>query len=273
MPILILAACGPKNADKIAPTGDTAKAKEIVRDDWKKFYDEFNVTGTFVLFDVNNSQYTFYNKANVDSATTPASTFKIPNSIISLETGAVADENEIIKWDGVKRRIDKWNADTDLKTAYQNSTVWFYQELARRVGAKKMKEWVEKLNYGNNNTAGAVDMFWLNDTLKISPMQQVDFLTRLSQNKLPITKRTADIMRRVMIAKDTTNFVLRAKTGWAGNDVKDMGWYVGYIETGANTYVFANRIIAADTNNANFGQARIAICYNIFSNLGLYKGK
>lgn len=259
-----------------APNSDSRSAnteQTVIRPDWKKFYDEFNVTGSFVLFNVNESQYTYYNKEEATVATTPASTFKIPNSLISLETGAIADENETIKWDGVKRGIDKWNANTDLKTAYQNSTVWFYQELARRVGPEKMKEWVTKINYGNGNTLGAVDMFWLNDSLKISPMQQIDFLTRLSQNKLPFSKRSTDIMRKVMIAKDTTNFVLRAKTGWAANDVSDMGWYVGYIETGKNTYVFANRIAAADTNNANFGRARIDICYNIFKDLGIYKGK
>lgn len=269
----LLISCSSKPTEEKTFKPDTIITTETIRADFKKYYDEQKVTGSFVLYNVNDAAYTIYNKEDIDVATTPASTFKILNSLISIETGAVADENEIIKWDGVKRGVDKWNADTDLKTAYQNSTVWFYQQLARRVGPQKMKEWVDKVNYGNRNITGAVDMFWLNDSLKISPLQQIDFLTRLSQNKLPFSKRTTDIMRKVMIAKDTTDFVLRAKTGWAANNVRDMGWYVGYIETGKNTYVFANRIAAADTNNANFGSARINICYSIFKNMGIYKEK
>ena len=118
---------------------------------------------------------------------------------------------------------------------------------------------------------GKVDEFWLNDTLKISPLQQIYFLTRLAQNKLPFSKRTVDITQKIMIAKDTTNFKLRAKTGWGANGKNDLGWYVGYIEANNNTYVFANRIQTPDTTNENFGKARIDICYSIFKDLGIYK--
>lgn len=265
-----IAACNNKPADQKLPAADTIVAKETIRNDWKKYYDKYNVTGSFVLYSVNDGAYSIYNKEDVDVASSPASTFKIPNSLINIELGTVKDENEVIKWDGVKRRIPAWNADTDLKNAYKNSTVWFYQELARRVGAQRMKEWVDKINYGNKNTGGAVDMFWLNDSLKISPMQQIDFLTMLAQNKLPFSQRTTGIMRKVMIAEDTTNFTLRAKTGWAMSEVKNTGWYVGYVETGSNTYVFANRI-SSDTSNTAFAQARIAICYDIFKDIGIYK--
>lgn len=267
--LIMVAACTPKPVDDTAAETITLP-KDSLRPDFKKHYDAFNVSGSFVLFNVNDSQYVYYNKEDASRPSSPASTFKIPNTLIGLETGVIADENFMIKWDGVQRR-DIWNQDTDLKMAYKNSTVWYYQELARRVGTVRMKEWVKKINYGNSRTGGEVDKFWLNDTLKISPMQQIDFLTRLSQDKLPFSKRTVDITKKIMIAEDTTNFLLRAKTGWAGNDERNVGWYVGYIETGKNTFVFANRIETADTTNQAFGKARIDICYSIFKDLGIYK--
>jgi beta-lactamase class D len=267
--LLLIAACNPKPVDDSSAEPITLP-KDSLRPDFKKYYDAFNVTGSFVLYNVNDSQYIYYNKEDANVATSPASTFKIPNTMIGLETGVITDENFMMKWDGVKRR-DNWNQDTDLKMAYKNSTVWYYQELARRVGVPRMKEWVQKIEYGNKRTGGEVDKFWLNDTLKISPMQQIDFLTRLSQNKLPFSKRTVDITKNIMIAEDTTNFLLRAKTGWGFKDKSDIGWYVGYIETGKKTFVFANRIETADTSNENFGKARIDICYSIFKDLGIYK--
>lgn len=267
--LLSLLACNQKPAELPPPI--KIAAHDTLRPDFKKYYDAFKVDGCFVLFDVNKSSYTYYNKDKCAVATTPASTFKIPNSMIGLETGVIKDENYVIKWDGKKRWNENWNQDTDLKMAYKNSTVWYYQELARRVGPQRMKEWVEKINYGNKKISGKIDEFWLNDTLKISPVQQIDFLTNLSQNKLPFSKRTVDITKNIMIAKDTTNFKLHAKTGWGANGKNDLGWYVGYIEADNNTYVFANRIETPDTNNADFGHARIDICYSIFKDLGIYK--
>lgn len=270
---LLLAACNNNPVDKAALVN--SPAKDSLRPDFKKYYDAFNVKGCFVLFNLNDSQYIYYNKEDAFVPSSPASTFKIPNTMIGLETGVISDENFMLKWDGVKRGNENWNQDTDLKMAYKNSTVWYYQELARRVGLAKMKDWVQKIEYGNKHTGAAVDIdiFWLNDTLKISPMQQIDFLTRLSQNKLPFSKRTVDITKNIMIAKDTTNFTLRAKTGWDDDPGKIAGWYVGYIDDSKNTYVFANRIETADTANPNFARARIAICYSIFKDLGLYKGQ
>jgi beta-lactamase class D len=267
--IIMAAACNQKPTELPPPV--KIASHDSVRSDFKKYYDAYKVDGCFVLFNVGKSSYIYYNKEDATVATSPASTFKIPNSMIGLETGVIKDENYVMKWDGVKRWNENWNQDTDLKMAYKNSTVWYYQELARRVGQQRIKEWVEKFNYGNMKTSGKVDEFWLNDTLKISPIQQIDFLTRLAQNKLPLAKRTVDITKNIMVAKDTTNFLLRAKTGWGAVGKKDMGWYVGYIEAGKDTFVFANRIQTADTTNEDFGKARIDICYSIFKDLGIYK--
>jgi beta-lactamase class D len=245
------------------------KQSNEIRDDFKKYYDRFNVQGSFVLYDPQEDKYIFYNKEQFTQSFSPASTFKICNSLIGLETRVIEDENFIIPWDSVTRQNPNWNTDHNLKTAFKNSTVWYYQELARRVGGKQMKYWLDRVNYGNADTSGGIDKFWLNGGLRITPKQQIDFLKRLHDNQLPFSKRSLDIVKNIMIAKDTLNYVVRAKTGWGGHGNKDVGWYVGYIETKDNVYYFVNCIQSADFNNKYFANARIDIVYLILDDLNV----
>lgn len=240
-----------------------------IREDFKKYYNQFNVEGSFALYDPEADKYIFYNQDQFNKPFSPASSFKICNSLIGLETGVIKDENFIILWDSVIRQNPNWNSNHNLKTAFQNSTVWYYQELARRVGGQQMKYWLDKSNYGNTDTSGGIDKFWLTGGLRISPQQQIDFLKRLHDNELPFSKRSVDIVKNIMIAKDTLNYVVRAKTGWGNQDNIDIGWYVGYLELNNHVYYFANCIQSADLNNKNFANARIDIVYLILNDLKL----
>lgn len=212
-----------------------------IREGFKKYYDSFQVKGSFVLYDQKHDKYIFYNKNQFKQGFSPASTFKICNSLIGLETGVIKDEHFVIPWDQVQRN-PVWDKDHDLKTAFKNSTVWYYQELARRVGPQKMKYWIDKANYGNADTAGGIDQFWLTGGLLITPEQQINFIKRLHDNKLPFSQRSIDIVKKIFIAKDTLNYVLRGKAGWGGNNNQDVGWYVGYLESNDNVYYFSNCI-------------------------------
>jgi beta-lactamase class D len=247
-------------------TAFTMKQTEENRDDFKKYYDQHGVEGSFALYDQKKDKFIFYNKQQFKQAFSPASTFKICNSLIGLETGVIKDENYIIPWDSVVRQNAKWNRDHDLKTAYKNSTVWYYRELARRVGGERMKFWLDKSQFGNSDTSGGVDLFWLRGGLRVTPEQQIDFLRRLRNDKLPFSKRTTDIVKKIMIAKDTLGYVLRAKAGWADDDKKSTGWYVGYLETKNNVYYFANCIQTQDFEKA---KARIEIANQILADLKL----
>lgn len=240
-----------------------------MRDDFKKYYEQYHVVGSFVLYDPQAEKYILYNPDQFEQTFLPASTFKICNSLIGLETGVIKDENFVIPWDSVIRQNPNSNMDQDLQTAFKNSTVWYYQELARRVGGQKMKYWLDKANYGNADTSGGIDKFWLSGGLRISPKQQIEFLKRLHDNELPFSQRSMDIVKNIMIAKDTLGYVIRAKTGWAGQDNKDLGWYVGYLEKNSKVYYFANCIQCSDLNNKEFGNARIDIVYRILKDLTL----
>lgn len=239
------------------------------KDDLKKFYEQYNVAGSFVLYDQNNDEYIFYNESQFTTPFTPASTFKICNSLIGLETGVIEDENYVLPWDSLMRRIPAWNQDQDLKTAFKNSTVWYYQELARRVGGERMKYWLDKTEYGNTDTSGGIDQFWLTGGLRVSPEQQIYFLRKLHDNKLPFSQRSIDIVKKIMITKETHDYIVRAKTGWGDQDKLNIGWYVGYVETKGNVYYFANCIQTSDDDNPDFAKARIEIVYRILEELNL----
>src|SRR5262245_13097799 len=140
---------------------------------WGKYFKEANVEGCFLLYDLQANQYLSYDKKRVNKEFLPASTYKILNSMIALETGAVRDENEVLKWDGVERMVPAWNHDQAMREAFKNSTVWFYQEMARRIGPERMLHYINAADYGNRNIGGGLDQFWLKGDLRITAKQQI----------------------------------------------------------------------------------------------------
>lgn len=203
--------------------------------------------GSFVLYDTKHDTYTRYRPAACAQRHSPASTFKIPNSLVGLETGVIGDEHFVIPWDSVARAIPAWNRDHDLASAITHSVVWYYQELARRVGPDLMKKFVRAFAYGNMDVSGPPDRFWLGSTLEISADEQVTFLRKLVRGDLPCSRRSLDIVRRILVLEKTDDHVLRGKTGFTGESSGEVvGWFVGYVEKGDNTYVFALNITSAD---------------------------
>lgn len=261
--LLVTLMCG-LNCQK-SPTYET-------RDDFKKYYDGYHVTGSFVLLDLNKNNYLLCNREQFHQSFIPASTFKICNSLIGLETGVISDADFVIPWDSVARPVTAWNRDHNLRSAFQNSAVPYYQEVARRVGGESMKQWLDKSHYGNADTSGGIDRFWLDGGLRITPAQQVDFLKRLYLGELPFSKRSMDIVKDIMIARDTLGVLLRAKTGWSEQDAKQIGWYVGYLERKGNVYFFSNCIQSSESPFPDFAGARIVITYKILADLALVPG-
>ncbi len=236
------------------------------RPDWKKFYDKSGVLGCFVLYHLNSDSMWVYNRARSDSGFLPASTFKIPNSLIALETGVLKNEHDTLRWDGVKRQVPTWNADQDMRRAIKYSTVWFYQEIARRVGAERMQQFVDSMHYGNADISGGIDLFWLEGGLRITPREQIDFLVRFYKNDLPFSQRSLNIAKDILILEKTDEYVLRGKTGWAGRLLPMVGWWVGYLERGSDVYFFVNNIAIIDDKDA---EARKSIGLEILRNAGL----
>jgi len=236
-------------AEPAAPTPGSE-----TRPDFAKYFQGFDA-GAFVLYDLRNNQYTRYNPDRCAERFIPASTFKIMNSLVGLESGVIPDENTIIKWDGTHYDVAEWNQDQTLKSAFQVSAVWYYQELARRVGREKMQQYVDAVHYGNQDISGQIDTFWLEGGLRISADEQVEFLRRLYEGDLPFSDRSMEIVTDIMVIEDTDEYTFSGKTGTALRVASPVGWFVGYLETNENVYFFATNI-ALQTAEGNIGKAR-----------------
>jgi beta-lactamase class D len=225
--------------------------------------------GAFVLYDLNLDRYIRYNPERCAQGFIPASTFKIMNSLIGLETGVIPDENYVIKWDGTRYDIPSWNQDHTLKTAIRNSVIWYYQELARRVGKDRMQYYVDAADYGNKDLSGHIDTFWLEGGLRISADQQVEFLKQLYQGTLPFSERSMEIVREILVLEQNGSYRLSGKTGSAQRATPHVGWFVGYLETKDNVYFFAANYETPGPDGLENGDTAEKMTRSILQSLGL----
>ncbi len=224
--------------------------------EWKKIFAKYHVEGTFILKDISNGTVNIFNHKRADSLFVPASTFKILNSLIALQTSAISAINDTIKWDGKDKGWTAWNKDQTMKSAIQVSCIWFYQELAKRIGSEKMHNWIEKCNYGNKKMGVQLTNFWLEGDLKISAKQQVDFLEDLVNNELPFDQQIQEAVKQIMITDSTDQYIMHSKTGW----VDTIGWNVGFVEAENKIWVFAMNINIEDQEDTQY---RRKITYDI----------
>ena len=212
----------------------------VVRDDLQSAFRDIGTGGTFVMLDLKQNRITIVNAERHTKRFLPASTFKIPNALIALETGVIKDANHpVFKWDGVKREFDAWNKDHTPASAFRASAVWVFQEIARQITGTRMRVYVSQFGYGNRNIKGNEDSFWLDGQLRISALEQVEFLERFFIGKLPVHPKNAEIVKEMMFLEKIGNATLRGKTGWIPSGDGKIGWLAGWVERGEDTYIFA----------------------------------
>jgi beta-lactamase class D len=221
---------------------DIAPQRSEIREALAKHFVDAGTVGTFVGYKVGDYLVIASDKNRSGEAKLPASTFKIPNSLIALETGVVEDpDKDVFKWDGVERSIAAWNKDHTLRSAIAASAVPVYQEIARRIGQERMQKYVDLLDYGNRDIGGGIDQFWLTGALRIDPVQQVDFVDRLRRGVLPVSKRSQDLVRDILPVTTVGDAVIHFKSGLLGAERGDpsLGWMVGWVDKGTAATVFA----------------------------------
>ncbi|SHG44757.1 beta-lactamase class D [Fodinibius roseus] len=223
--------------------------------DFNRHFNSLHLNGSTTIYDYNNKKWIFTDSLDAEKGTLPASTFKIPNSLIILESKVVANEKEIIKWDGTEKShlgmvIEAWNQDTDLETAFKNSTVWFYVEASKKIKREQYIRTLQKLNYGNGNLKEKGNDFWNYGDFTVTPKNQIEYLIKLYENRLPFSKKNISIVKRIMISESSDSLTFRGKTGWTRKNGQDIGWWVGYLETNDNVYFFATRL-TKDKNEKN----------------------
>ena len=246
--------------------------KAKVDNDLKQYFDSRNVEGCFTMLNNSDGEITVYNMSMDTTRYTPASTFKILNSLIALETGIVTDNKMIIKWDSIVRSNPDWNKDMNITEAFKVSSVPFFQEVARRIGHDTMKHWVDSISYGNKNIEGKIDSFWLNNKLKISPDEQLGLLKRLYFDQLPFRKSVQFSVREMMVQEDNSLYKLSYKTGWGKDESNNsIGWLTGWIEENRHVYFFVTLLKSKDPN-IDMKKIRLDITKDILQQYGFFKG-
>lgn len=234
----------------------------IIRNDLNSYF--HNYQGTFILYDEPADQYIIYNEEQSSVRLSPCSTFKIPNSLIGLEVEVLEkDDNQtLMKWNGHHYSIAAWNQDHTLSSAIANSVVWYYQEVARKIGADHMQHYLQALQYGNQDMSGGIDQFWLQSTLTISAREQVEFIKKMYNDDLPFTQENMALVRKLIILSTENNIVFSGKTG-SGSEV---GWFVGSVEKEGHRYFFATNISG---NSEASGLRAKEITKQILANLSI----
>jgi beta-lactamase class D len=229
-----------------------------------------HVTGTIALFDSQDGTLGCSDVKLCQEAFVPASTFKIPHSMIALETGVVQDPDTVLPWDHQEYTNANWNQDLKFRDAFRYSCLPCYRAIARKVGEAGERDWVSKLGYGNRDISGGVDKFWMWGGLRISPIEQIDFLRRFDADKLPISARTADYVRDIMTLDVTEKYVLRGKTGstMPPDEPRELGWFVGWLESGERRVFFA-LLITSHPSDVDFIAMRRPLTEKILKARGL----
>lgn len=210
-----------------------------------------NTQGTLVLKNLKTNQVYDYNPERSKERFTPESSFKVANALIGLEVKAVEDEYEVKRWDGIVREFPVWNRDHSLASAMRNSAIWFYQAMARDIGQDQMQDYVNRIGYGNRDISGGIDTFWLDSSLKISAVEQADFIEKLVEEDLPFQEKTMKTVKRIMIEDEQDAYTVHGKTGTRLSDM-GLGWYVGYVETEKDTWVFATNVAGSGSTAKQF---------------------
>jgi len=249
------------------------KENHVINLKFQPILNTAKVKGAVLIYDSQKDRYYSNDFTWTNKGKLPASTFKIPNSIIALESGVVENDSTLFKWDGEKRYLKVWEQDLIFREAFYFSCVPCYQDIARKVGKERMNKYLTKLDYGNMKVdATNIDMFWLEGDSRISQFQQIDFLKRFYQSKLAISERTEKIMKKMMVMKVTKNYTLSGKTGLSVRNGNNNGWFVGYVETENNIYFFATNIEPKEESNRKiFLALRKEVTYDALKQLNITK--
>ncbi len=237
----------------------------------------------FIACSQNNvTRFTIYNLSRYkDSAYLPASTFKIVNSLIGIQTGVITNEKMVIPWDGVIRKFPNgdtakaWNKDLSMEEAFKVSAVPYYQEMARRIGKDTMQHWLDTLGYGSKYGKAVIkkiDTFWLDNSIKITPDEQLGLVKKLYFKQLPFQGRPQDIVKKVMLQESNANYKLSYKTGWGFKENGNaLGWITGWIEENQHPYFFVLNV--EGPHDTDMLTVRMNILKGILKQMGFFEGK
>ena len=214
-----------------------------------KLFRDAGIDGAIVIESVSTGTRFVHNDLRAKRAYTAASTFKVLNTLIALEEGVITGADAIFHWDGTPYEIADWNRDQTLASAFRVSCVWCYQQLARRVGASRYPTYIQQSSYGQLRQPFSETEFWLDGSLTISAEQQVALLRQIVERNLSFKVSSYETLKKIMLTEETGQYRVYAKTGWATRPTSSVGWYVGYVETSNDIWLFALNLAIRDAKD------------------------
>ncbi len=272
---LVVVACHQEQKETHVPADQLAEKQQYedsINNVFGRILDSSRMQGAVLVWDATTNTFYCNDTTWAKTGQLPASTFKIPNSMIALETGVVESDTTVLFWNGEKRRLPSWEQNLSFWNAFRLSCLPCYQEIARKVGVKRMKKYLKQFNYGkmqvNENN---LDLFWVEGTSVITPYEQIDFLNRYVNRQLGLSDRTTELVARMMIVDEKDGKILRGKTGWSIENEQDNGWFVGYLEEKGHYWFFATNIEPGkDSDPDHFAPYRFQITLRALEALGCW---
>ena len=235
--------------------------------DFSKYFRKYE--GSFVLYDLGNDTWSIYDIKHATLRVAPDSTYKIYDALFGLEEGVITPEDSFIAWNGEKYPFEAWNADQTLQSAMTSSVNWYFQAIDKQLASTDIYNYIQQIGYGNENVSGNLSTYWLESSLKISPVEQVKLLTKLQNNSLGFSSENINAVKDAICLSSSDAGTFYGKTGTGRVDGQDVnGWFIGYIETADNTCFFATNI-GADSD-ATGGNAT-EITMSILSDMNIWK--
>ena len=247
--------------------------KAKINNDLKKHFDDAGVEGSFALLNNQSGNITVYNMTLDTTRVSPGTSFNLVNTLIGIETGVIMDDKMIIKWDGVERPDSSWNRDLDLKQAFKVSSTPYFREIAKLIGKDTMQTWLDTLQYGNTKMGVSVDSFWLDNSLKITPDEQLGLMFQLYFDKLPFSKYAQSMVKGLMLQEENNEYRYSLATGkGVDENGQSIGWAVGFIEENRHVFLFSTFLRSAD-KDADMQQKGKDIAHAVLEDLGFFKGQ
>ena len=235
--------------------------------DFSKYFGKYE--GSFVLYNLRNDVWSIHDIEHATLRVAPDSTYKIYDALFGLEEGVITPQDSFIAWNGENYPFEAWNADQTLQSAMASSVNWYFQSVDEQLGTASVYDYIKKIGYGNENMSGDFSTYWMESSLEISPVEQVELLIKLQNNRFDFAPENINAVKDVICLSSSDAGTFYGKTGTGRVDGQDVtGWFIGYIETVDNTYFFATNI-GADSD-ATGGNAT-EITMSILSDMNIWK--
>jgi len=223
--------------------------------------------GSFVLYDLENDIWNIYDMEHATLQVSPDSTYKIYDALFGLEEGIITPEDSLIPWNHENYPFESWNGDQTLQSAMEYSVNWYFQTMDTQLGAALVHDHIDEIGYGNENMSGGLTTYWMESSLKISPVEQVELLKKLYQNSFGFAPENINAVKESLCLSSSEAGTFYGKTGTGRVDGQDVnGWFIGFVESDGNTYFFATNIGAS---NGADGSSAAEITMSVLSDLNI----